>query len=46
MNVLQNLQKSGYGNECLTELTEVPDTGNTRVNAQTLGGEFDMKWKI
>ena len=29
---------SGYGYYCVTELTEVPSTGNTRVNAYPLGG--------
>ena len=38
---------SGYGYECPTELTAVvPGTGNTRVNAHPLGGEFDLKWSI
>ena len=36
----------GYGYECPTELTAVPCTGNTRVEAHPLGGEFDLKWRI
>ena len=39
-------RSSRYGYECPTELTEVPGTGNTRVNAHPLGAEFDLKWRI
>ena len=40
------LTSSGYGYECPTELREVPGTGNTRVNAHPLGGEFGLKWRV
>ena len=39
-------RSSGYRYECPTEVTEVPCTGNTRVNAYPLGGKFDLRWRI
>ena len=39
-------RSSGYRYDCRTELTEVPGTGNTRINAHPIGGEFDLKWSI
>ena len=41
MKVLQNFQKFRVLRHGRTELTKVPGTGNNRVNAYPLGGNFD-----
>ena len=57
VQVVQNSQKFFVRYGCCTELTEVPGTGDTRVNTKYTpsggefeytpsGGEFDLKWRI
>ena len=46
MKVLQNFQKFRVWWPGLTELTEVPGTGNARVNAHPIWGELGLKQRI